>query len=571
MTGGRAAWLVQQVASSSATSGSLDFPGDRQDLSWPPLRGASWSAWSTWRRHVSRTLPCQGRGPARSFDALRLRRRISLRSVRCRTAPSGFSKDRPSVVLTAGVHSRDLTSRPCERSGFGPLGMPRPAAHAFRPRGFAPPRRLPPPSACGLVASRSRPWGSSGFRQTSADLLDVLASPPMRIALQSFPHPQSRACRHRRPLPSCRCGVRPGSPGARSTSRPCSLRASVARGAVASSSRSWLSWASRPGTVRPDRFPLPKDGGLSVTPCRDLLRAPALRSQTPTEDTSSADLSREPDRPCGQPPPRLALMRGRSRGVGTVRSKRGLLRPPALARSRDSRALREGLACHLPPHPQGASLWCVLASEASRAEPRSPRRPCRRVAPSVGTCMAPCSSAGPSSSVARCSRSSDGRSPGLDGIPAGSAPARAAACSLPPPCPAKGTPGSSASSLARSPALPQAPERTGHAHAPRRPRRPSADLQVLEAADTHSALWGVARRARQPDCSGYPGRGHASPPCCPGFLSARVELLPIAPSDPCACCPEGCEPADHPPHVRRRLRPQRLRGRLSRANARGDR
>lgn len=189
-----------------------------------------------------------------------------------------------------------------------------------------------------------------------------------------------------------------------------------------------------------------------------------------------------------------------------MRSKKGLRRPPTLARSRDFGALREGLACLLPPPAQGASLCGVLASEAGRTEPRS-RSPDPPAGCPVGRPgCAPCSSARPSVPVARPSRPEGPKvdslspmvaSPGLLGIPAGSAPARAAACSLPPHCRAKGTPRSSATSLARSPALPQAPRRTGHAHAPRRPRRPSADLQVLEAADPHSALCAVARRARR--------------------------------------------------------------------------
>lgn len=36
---------------------------------------------------------------------------------------------------------------------------------SFRPRGFAPPRRLPPHLGRGSVAPRSRPWGSSRFQQ----------------------------------------------------------------------------------------------------------------------------------------------------------------------------------------------------------------------------------------------------------------------------------------------------------------------------------------------------------------------------------------------------------------------
>jgi hypothetical protein len=39
----------------------------------------------------------------------------------------------------------------------------------FRPRGLAPPRRFPPRGGCGLVASRSRPWGSSRFPASRLD------------------------------------------------------------------------------------------------------------------------------------------------------------------------------------------------------------------------------------------------------------------------------------------------------------------------------------------------------------------------------------------------------------------
>jgi len=51
------------------------------------------------------------------------------------------------------------------------------ALRAFRPRGFAPPRRLAPPTARRLVASCYRPWGSSGFR-----------APPSADWLRALPH-----------------------------------------------------------------------------------------------------------------------------------------------------------------------------------------------------------------------------------------------------------------------------------------------------------------------------------------------------------------------------------------------
>lgn len=51
------------------------------------------------------------------------------------------------------------------------------AGPSFRPRGFSPPRRFAPPEVRGLVASRCRPWGSSGFRLGA--WLALPASPPM--------------------------------------------------------------------------------------------------------------------------------------------------------------------------------------------------------------------------------------------------------------------------------------------------------------------------------------------------------------------------------------------------------
>jgi len=51
------------------------------------------------------------------------------------------------------------------------------AGPSFRPRGFSPPRRVAPPEVRGLVASRCRPWGSSGFRLGA--WLALPASPPM--------------------------------------------------------------------------------------------------------------------------------------------------------------------------------------------------------------------------------------------------------------------------------------------------------------------------------------------------------------------------------------------------------
>jgi len=50
---------------------------------------------------------------------------------------------------------------PVLRGRFGPA-LPD-ADITFRPRGLSPPRRVPPRGGCGLVASRSRSWGSPRF------------------------------------------------------------------------------------------------------------------------------------------------------------------------------------------------------------------------------------------------------------------------------------------------------------------------------------------------------------------------------------------------------------------------
>jgi len=72
-------------------------------------------------------------------------------------APPSTVLSDASLEVTARVHSRTRT--------FALLLRPRDATPEvpFRPRGFAPPRRLSPRTTRGLVASRCRPWGSSRF------------------------------------------------------------------------------------------------------------------------------------------------------------------------------------------------------------------------------------------------------------------------------------------------------------------------------------------------------------------------------------------------------------------------
>lgn len=62
------------------------------------------------------------------------------------------------------------------------LGFP------FRPRGFAPPRRLPPRRSRGLVASRCQPWGSSRFLRRSPQTAEA-AMVDRRVPLRRTSHP----------------------------------------------------------------------------------------------------------------------------------------------------------------------------------------------------------------------------------------------------------------------------------------------------------------------------------------------------------------------------------------------
>jgi hypothetical protein len=99
----------------------------------------------------------------------------------------GLSKDRPSVVLpppksTPGNPTRRL---PSERAGQSPS--------MFRPRGFPPPRRLAPSTACACIATRSRPWGSPRFSTNPASRLAKPAPPRNAFpALRSLPSVRSR-------------------------------------------------------------------------------------------------------------------------------------------------------------------------------------------------------------------------------------------------------------------------------------------------------------------------------------------------------------------------------------------
>jgi hypothetical protein len=96
------------------------------------------------------------------------------------------------------------TPRPLSRP-FGAVGPPR---HSFRPRGFAPPRRLPPHTGSGRVASRYRTWGSLGFAADRRDSEEVgrFRAPLQRMTLRRFSLAGSRSP-SLGPLPSCRSSL----------------------------------------------------------------------------------------------------------------------------------------------------------------------------------------------------------------------------------------------------------------------------------------------------------------------------------------------------------------------------
>jgi hypothetical protein len=65
-----------------------------------------------------------------------------------------FSRSPPSVLRSGRPLPAPTLARLCLRPACANKQV------SFRPRGFSPPRRLPPASQCGLVASHCRSWGS---------------------------------------------------------------------------------------------------------------------------------------------------------------------------------------------------------------------------------------------------------------------------------------------------------------------------------------------------------------------------------------------------------------------------
>jgi hypothetical protein len=98
---------------------------------------------------------------------------------------------------------------------------------AFRPRGFPPPRRLPPPTALRACCIPLPIMGSTGFRRSDLGMPAAVSALPHRCStLQSLPLPCQPHPRHRGPLPPRRSSDRLSATGP--TSGPCSDRESVA-------------------------------------------------------------------------------------------------------------------------------------------------------------------------------------------------------------------------------------------------------------------------------------------------------------------------------------------------------
>jgi hypothetical protein len=135
----------------------------------------------------------------------------------------GFPKSRPSIDITAGVHSRVRSGCP---------------ARPLRP--VAASDRLVPPSwsrTTSTVSSTGGSWacciplpilGFIGFRPCVVTALGAFSpeSPPTPYPPELSPpaQPHRHSCR---PLPSCRFGLRSWCYQGPPTSRPCSARASV--------------------------------------------------------------------------------------------------------------------------------------------------------------------------------------------------------------------------------------------------------------------------------------------------------------------------------------------------------
>jgi len=178
-----------------------------------------------------------------------------------------------STPLHRHATERPLPHAPCG-SCFGSEGTT--LEIPFRPRGFAPPRRLPPLGGRGLVASRCQSWGSPRFRLSGSrptpgriQVPSGVPTPSPRrlfIPLEGFPS-TAAAPRHRGrcphavlpdPAPHIRPPPLPESAFLASPDRSVGFEALLrcrvrnVRSIVANRETSSPSWASFPFKVLPD-------------------------------------------------------------------------------------------------------------------------------------------------------------------------------------------------------------------------------------------------------------------------------------------------------------------------------
>jgi hypothetical protein len=142
-------------------------------------------------------------------------------------------KERPSVDMPIGVHTRELAPASANRH---------PATRTFRPRRSSRPRRFPPPMSPRACCIPQPTLGFTGLPHlATACPRSDRRFPSGACPSELFP-PEKRGPRHRGPLPPCRW---PETRPARLRGLP-PLGNPWRRGPVAGSRRSMLSWASPP-------------------------------------------------------------------------------------------------------------------------------------------------------------------------------------------------------------------------------------------------------------------------------------------------------------------------------------
>lgn len=163
----------------------------------------------------------------------------TLRPACCQAPPAGFFKERLSIDITTWCPLPDTP--PLRAAGAARSRDDIPAAAERGAFGRAPSRaRLVPTSQVLTALPACSTWSLVGLLRPTADpevhrvsttaALAARASPPLRChALQSFPHPHSRARVTARPCPLAVAACVPTC-GGDATSGPCSMRVSVVRG-----------------------------------------------------------------------------------------------------------------------------------------------------------------------------------------------------------------------------------------------------------------------------------------------------------------------------------------------------